>query len=72
MPKRAAEIVKEELEIWGSRYAIVPFCYILSSSIASSFFLKRGVEGHFSHPKQREWKDIATHAATHLAPLIGG
>lgn len=33
---------------------------------------KRAVEGHFSHPKQREWKDIATHAATHLAPLIGG
>ncbi|GJJ12059.1 hypothetical protein Clacol_006300 [Clathrus columnatus] len=49
MPKRAAELVKEELDIWGSR----------------------AVEGHFSHPKQREWKDIATLAATELAPLIG-
>jgi len=49
MAKRSAELVKEELDIWGTH----------------------GVEGHFSHPMHREWKDITERVNAPLARLVG-
>jgi len=49
MPKRSAELVKEELTIWGTR----------------------AVEGHFSHPKHREWKNIADTVTPAMSRVIG-
>ncbi|KAF8574487.1 kynureninase [Ramaria rubella] len=49
LPKKSAEFVREELDVWGSH----------------------AVEGHFSHPKQRDWKDFTDLVNPSLARLIG-
>jgi hypothetical protein len=37
----------------------------------TDFFFYRGVEGHWSHPHGRNWKDIANCVHPDLAELVG-